>query len=75
MSAVYMLRDVNTGLFYRRQGSHGLTWVPQGKASVWSNRVGPTSAKAAIKRDRYSYRDKPRPETELVIFDLVERKS
>ncbi len=41
---VYMLEDINSGLFYRRQSYE--CWVEQAKASIWTNRIGPAGAKS-----------------------------
>lgn len=44
-----MLEDTNTGLFYRRRQAYEC-WVEQGKASIWTNRVGPAQAKTCAHR-------------------------
>jgi hypothetical protein len=46
---VYMLEDTNTGLFYRRRQAYDC-WVEQGKASIWTNRVGPSQARTYAHR-------------------------
>ena len=69
---VFMLRDPDTGLFYRR-GSATNCWVEQQKASIWTSRVGPSIAKAAVRDERYAYRHTKRPVPEIVEFELVEK--
>ena len=41
---VYMLRDNDTGLFYRRNKDYAVRWVEQKNASVWTSKAGPISA-------------------------------
>lgn len=41
---VYMVQDTISGLFYLRRCSGGDCWVEQKKASIWTNKIGPTQA-------------------------------
>ena len=66
---VYMLRDNDTGLFYRRtkgRGGPGV-WVAQEKASIWTLKIGPAQAKSRLyagKRRQYNL--------EIIPFHLTE---
>jgi hypothetical protein len=44
---VYMLRDKETGLYYRRtKGSYSpMLWVEQKKASIWTTKNGPAQVR------------------------------
>ena len=72
---VYMLRDNETGLFYRRtKGGYSDTlWVEQQKASIWTMKIGPAQSKSRL-QDRYHgrYRGKPPKDLEIISFTLTE---
>ena len=71
---VYMLRDNNTGLFYRRtKGNYTPSvWVEQEKASVWTMKNGPAQAKS-LYLARYRIHHKPvYLNLEIVPFELTE---
>lgn len=59
---VYMLRDVVTRLFYRRNRPINKRWVEQKKASVWTNKIGPVAVQT-----RLSFYT-----TEIEAFNLLE---
>ncbi len=40
---VYMLQDVDTGLYYKRRGG----WVSREQAAVWTNKNGPSAVKGS----------------------------
>jgi len=66
---VYMLRDNDTGLFYRRtKGSYSPSvWVAQEKASIWTLKVGPAQAKSRLNaKSRRPYN------LEIIPFHLTE---
>jgi len=64
---VYMLRNNKSGLFYRRMKGYAARWVGQEKASVWTLKIGPASA-----RSRFPQEDKSH--CEIVPFELKEIK-
>ncbi len=64
---VYMLRDNETGLYYRRMKGYATRWVEQEKASIWTVKGGPAQAKSLIQRRRR----KPL-NLEIVPFTLTE---
>jgi len=68
----YMLRDNDTGLYYRRtQGQYSPhIWVDQGQASIWSVKIGPAQAMSVRKKRA---RGKP-INLEIVSFKLTEIK-
>lgn len=45
---IYMLRDVVTGLFYRRNRPINKQWVEQKKASRWTTQMGPVAAQTRL---------------------------
>ncbi len=65
---VYMLRNNETGLYYRRMKGYGTRWVEQQKASIWTVKSGPAQSKSLIQRRR---RRKPL-NLEIVSFTLTE---
>ncbi len=71
---VYMLRDNGTGLYYRRtKGNYSPSvWVEQSKASVWTMKIGPATAKS-LYQARYRNRRKPVYfNLEIIPFTLTE---
>jgi len=40
---VYMLQDVETGLYYKRRGG----WVEQSEAAIWTNKSGVRAGKGS----------------------------
>ncbi len=69
---VYMLRDNETGLFYRRtKGGYSDTlWVEQQKASIWTMKIGPAQSKSRLE-DQYRNRRPPK-DLEIISFTLTE---
>jgi len=66
---VYMLRDNDTGLFYRRTKGRGgpSVWFPQETASVWTLKIGPAQAKSRLNaKSRRQYN------LEIIPFHLTE---
>jgi hypothetical protein len=61
---VYMLRNNERGLYYRRGPQYGQRWVKQEKASIWTSKVGPAAAKSRQNK----------PKLEIVPFELVEKQ-
>lgn len=68
----YMLRNNETGLFYRRtKGCYSPNvWVEQGKASIWVTKNGPAQCKSLAQNKRH--RGNVPRDLEIVTFDLVE---
>ncbi len=69
----YMLRNNETGLFYRRtKGNYSPSvWVEQEKASIWVTKNGPTQSKSLAQNKRR--RGNVPHDLEIVTFDLVEK--
>lgn len=65
---VYMLRNNETGLYYRRMKGYAKRWVEQEKASVWTLKIGPTSARSRVLERRPQLQD----DLEIVPFILKE---
>jgi hypothetical protein len=65
---VYMLRETELGLYYRRtKGNYSPTvWVEQEKASVWVTKNGPAQVISRQRENRKQY-------FEIVPFELVEK--
>lgn len=76
---VYMLKDIRTGLYYRRRhgswnqrhGSWGRRkrglwgrWIEQKKASIWTSKIGPAASMRNMRRDKYY--------CEIIPFELKE---
>lgn len=60
---VYMLRNKKSGLFYRRMKGYATRWVEQEKASIWTTKIGPASARSRLRQDYHC---------EVVPFELKE---
>lgn len=69
-----MLRDNETGLYYRRtKGSYSTSvWVEQKKASIWVTKNGPAQAKSLL-QDKYRRRGRTKHNLEIITFTLVEK--
>lgn len=63
---VYMLRNKDTGLFYRRMKGYATRWVEQQKASIWTVKAGPAQAKSLMQRRRGKPLD-----LEIVSYTLI----
>jgi len=61
---VYMLRNNETGLYYRRKHGSWDRWVEQKKASIWTSKIGPAAAMSNMRRDKQH--------CEVVPFELKE---
>jgi len=60
---VYMLRNKN-GLYYRRAKGYANRWVEQEKASIWTSKIGPASARSHVRGNKQH--------CEIVPFELKE---
>jgi len=67
---VYMLRNDDTGKWYRRSASILGNWVDQEKASSWPTNRGPSSAKGNVTRYN-NQRRREVPKMTIVEFELV----
>jgi hypothetical protein len=70
MMILYMVRDRKTREYYKRGHGYEHTWVPQQKASVWTEIRGATSCIGVIKRRNKSSRQQREPE--IVTLTTVE---
>ena len=62
---VYMLRDNDTKLFYRRQKGYATRWVKWDKAAIWTSKGGPAAAKG-------THRNRKMTNLETVSYTLTE---
>lgn len=58
---LYMIRDQKTGEWYKRGHGYATTWVPQDRASVWTERQGAASCLGVISRRNRSSRQHREP--------------
>lgn len=67
---VFMLRNDDTGKWYRR-GEHVMGhWFDQQQGSVWPSSQGPIAARTSVRR-RTERREQGSPEMTVVEFTLV----
>ena len=67
---VFMLRNDDTGKWYRRNAHILGHWFDQQDASVWPSKQGPVAARTAVRKIA-SQRKREAPEMTIVEFNLV----